>query len=125
VDVKAIAHLYKTQVYQLAEYLGVPRAIRERTPSSDTYSAPTSQQEFFFRLPFETMDLLWYAQEHGVPQEEVTRATGFSAAQIRRAFEDFTQKARSTAHLRMHPLSIETGPAGATRGAASGTGTGV
>lgn len=125
VDVKPIVHLYKTQIYQLAEHLGVPRAIRERTPTSDTYSAPTSQQEFFFRLPFETMDLLWYAQEHGVPQEEVERATGFSAAQIRRAFDDFTQKSRSTAHQRMQPLSIEAGPAAAAGGAGAATAGGV
>jgi len=32
-DVKPIAHLYKTQVYQLAEYLGVPEKIRERPPT--------------------------------------------------------------------------------------------
>jgi NAD+ synthase len=125
VDVKPIVHLYKTQIYQLAEYLGVPRAIRERTPTSDTYSAPASQQEFFFRLPFETMDLLWYAQEHGVPQEEVARVTGFSAVQIRRAFGDFTQKARSTAHLRMYPLSIDSETQSAGKGAASGMGIGV
>jgi NAD+ synthase len=36
-DVKPIAHLYKSQVYQLAESLGVPEAIRTRTPTTDTY----------------------------------------------------------------------------------------
>src|SRR5438045_1580873 len=63
VDIKAIGHLFKTQVYQLAEYLGVPEEIRRRTPTTDTYGAPCNQQEFFFRLPFETMDLLWFAQD--------------------------------------------------------------
>lgn len=115
-DVKPIVHLYKTQVYQLAEWLGVPRAIRERTPTTDTYSAPQSQQDFFFRMPFETMDLLWYAQEHGVPVEEAARATGFSAAQVRHAFDDFAQKSRSTAHLRMDPVSIGTELAAAAGG---------
>jgi hypothetical protein len=67
VDVEPIAHLYKTQVYQLAEYLGIPEEIRRRPPTTDTYSAHQSQQEFFFRLPFETMDLLWYAQEQNIP----------------------------------------------------------
>ena len=66
-DVAPIRHLYKTQVFQLAEYLEVPAEIRTATPTTDTYSAPSSQEEFFFRMPFEVMDLLWYALEHGVP----------------------------------------------------------
>jgi NAD+ synthase len=107
VDVKAIGHLYKTQVYQLAEYLGVPKAIRERTPTSDTYSAPCDQEEFFFRLPFETMDVLWYAQAHQVPVAEVAAAMGMSEDQVQRAFADFTRKHRTTEYIRMPPVTIE------------------
>lgn len=106
VDVKAIGHLYKTQVYQLAEYLDVPREIRERTPTSDTYSAPCDQEEFFFRLPFETMDVLWYAQEHGVTAAEAAKAMGLTEAQVQHAFADFTRKHRTTEYLRMPPVGI-------------------
>jgi NAD+ synthase len=106
VDVKAIGHLYKTQVYQLAEYLDVPREIRDRTPTSDTYSAPCDQKEFFFRLPFETMDVLWYAQEHGVTAAEAAKAMGLTEAQVQRAFADFTRKHRTTEYLRMPPMAI-------------------
>ena len=77
-DLAPIAHLYKTQVYQLAAHLDVPEAIQTRTPTTDTYSAPSTQEEFFFRLPYETMDLLWYAQEHGVSVEETARALDMS-----------------------------------------------
>ena len=107
VDTLAIAHLYKTQVYQLAEYLGVPREICQRPPTTDTYSAPGSQQEFFFRLPFETMDLLWFAQENGVPVGEVARVMGLTETQVQRAFNDFAQKHRTTSYLRMAPVGIE------------------
>ena len=106
VDVKAIGHLYKTQVYQLAEHLGVPEAIRRRTPTSDTYSAPCDEQEFFFRLPFETMDLLWYAHENDVPVPEVARVMGLTDAQVQRAFADFERKRRTTVYLRMPPAAI-------------------
>ncbi len=102
VDIKPIAHLYKTQIYQLAEYLGIPAAIRERTPTTDTYSAPSSQQEFFFRLPFSVMDLLWYGMDHQVPVEEVARVMGLNAAQVARAFADFRRKARTTAVSSSH-----------------------
>ncbi len=106
VDVKPIAHLFKTQVYQLAEHLDVPQEIRERPPTTDTYSAPSTQQEFFFRLPFETMDLLWYAQEHDVPISEVAQVMGLTEVQVQRAFDDFTRKQRTTEYLRMPPLGI-------------------
>jgi len=107
VDIKAIGHLFKTQVYQLAEYLGVPEEIRRRTPTTDTYGAPSNQQEFFFRLPFETMDLLWFAQEHNVPLAEVAQVMGLTEIQVRRAFDDFTRKLRGTEYLRLAPLDIK------------------
>ncbi len=119
VDVRPIGHLYKTQVYQLAEYLGVPEEIRKRIPTSDTYSAPTSQQEFFFRLPFETMDLLWFAQEHGYPAREVAAVMGLAEAQVQRAYNDFIRKHRTTAYLRMSPVGFDTTPDGAVRAEAS------
>ncbi len=61
-DVKPIAHLYKSQVYRLAEWLGVPEAIRTRTPTTDTYSLPQTQEEFFFSLPLGTLDLVLQAR---------------------------------------------------------------
>lgn len=106
VDVQAIGHLYKTQVYQLAEYLGVPDEIRQRTPTSDTYSAHQTQEEFFFRLPFETMDLLWYAQAQQIPPAEVAQAMNLTETQVQRAFEDFTLKQRTTDYLRIPPVLL-------------------
>ncbi len=106
VDIKAIGHLYKTQVYQLAEYLNVPEAIRQRPPTSDTYSAACTQQEFFFRLPFHLMDLLWYAQEHHIPAAEAAQVMELEEVQVQRAYEDFFRKSRTTDYLRMHPLEI-------------------
>jgi NAD+ synthase len=109
VDVKPIGHLFKTQVYQLAEYLDVPEEIRQRPPTSDTYSAHSTQQEFFFRLPFATMDLLWYAQEHSVPVSEVAQVMDLTEAQVQRAFDDFSRKWRTTEFLRMPPLGVTDG----------------
>ena len=106
VDVRAIGHLYKTQVYQLAEYLAVPDEIRRRRSTSDTYSAPCDQQEFFFRLPFETMDLLWYAMSHEVPVPEVATVMGLTETQVQRAFADLRRKQQTTAFLRMSPVAI-------------------
>jgi NAD+ synthase len=105
-DVQPIIHLLKTQVYQLAEYLNVPDQIRQRPPTSDTYSAPCTQQEFFFRLPFETMDLLWFAMEQGVPPVEVAAEMGLTEDQVQRVYNDLTRKQRTTEYLRKLPLTF-------------------
>jgi len=107
VDVQAIAHLFKTQVYQLAKYLGVPEGIQKRTPTTDTYSAPCDQQEFFYRLPFETLDLLWFAKEHSVPHVEAARVMGLTEVQVGRAFDDIDRKIRTTDFLRLLPPMLQ------------------
>lgn len=106
-DVKPIGHLYKTQVYQLAAYLGVPEEIRTRPPTSDTYSAGSTQEEFFFRLPFELMDLLWYALENDVPAQLVAREMDLDEKQVQRVFDDLSRKERTTRYLRTPPLGLE------------------
>lgn len=103
-DVAPIRHLYKTQVYQLAEYLKIPDEICQATPTTDTYSAPSSQEEFFFRLPFEVMDLLWYALEHNVSVSEAAQVMDLSEAQVQRVFADLERKGRTTQYLRTPPL---------------------
>jgi NAD+ synthase len=106
VDIEPIAHLYKTQVFQLAEHLGVIPEILGRAPCPDTYSAPVSDEEWFFRMPFKTLDLLLYAWENKVDTAEICRVMGLTEDQVRRAFRDFTSKHRATEHLRQFPPSL-------------------
>lgn len=106
-DVAPIRHLYKTQVYQLAQYLDIPREIREAVPTTDTYSATVSQEEFFFRLPFELMDVLYYAWDHNVAPEVVAGEMDLTEAQVAGAYQDFERKQQATAYLRMAPLGYE------------------
>jgi NAD+ synthase len=107
VDIQCIAHLFKTQVYQLARHLDVPKDIQTRTPTTDTYSAPCDQQEFFYRLPFETMDLLWHALDQKTPIAEVASAMGLSEVQVQRGYDDLTRKMRTTDFLRLLPPMLE------------------
>lgn len=103
-DVMPIAHLYKTQVYQLAHYLGIPHEIINRTPTSDTYSAEQTQEEFFFQLPFQQMDLLWYAFKNEYDPQEVGNVMGRSADEIKKVFAGFERKIKTTEYLRMPPI---------------------
>lgn len=106
-DVKPIAHLYKTQVYRLAEHLGLPEAVLDLQPTTDTYSLAQSQEEFYFSLPLEQLDLCLYAHNHGLPAESVADAVGLSVEDVRRVFRDIEQKRWATRYLHLPALLVE------------------
>jgi NAD+ synthase len=106
-DFKPIAHLYKSQVYQLAEFLGVPEVIRRRPPTTDTWSLPQTQEEFYFSLPYDRMDLCLYALNHGVPAAVAAPAAGLTVEQIERVWGDIDAKRRATRYLHAPPLLID------------------
>jgi len=106
-DIEALAHLYKNQIYQLAEYLNVIPEICEREPSPDTFSLPVNDQEFFFRIPFDKLDLLLYAWEHQVPLDQTSKVLGLSNEAVGRAFKDFASKNFATQHLREMAYSLD------------------
>lgn len=105
-DVKPIAHLYKCQVYALAAELGVPEEIRSRPPTTDTYSMPQSQEEFYFSLPHQRMDLCLYGKNNGVPLAQVAAATGLTPEQVERVYRDIDQKRRTTEYLHRPPQLV-------------------
>jgi NAD+ synthase len=109
-DIKPIAHLYKTQVYQLAEHLGVPEEICRRPPTTDTYSLPQGQDEFYFSLPHAEMDLCLYARNHGIAPAEVAEATGLSVEQVEHALRDIDTKRSTTRYQHRPPQLVEDVP---------------
>lgn len=106
-DAKPIAHLYKSQVYQLAQYLGVPEEIRRRPPTTDTFSLPQTQEEFYFSLPYHRMDLCLYAVDHGFCAEDVATAIELTPRQVERVFADIRAKRRAARYLHAAPLLVE------------------
>ncbi|NTV81453.1 MAG: NAD(+) synthase, partial [Candidatus Aminicenantes bacterium] len=106
VDIEPIAHLYKNQVFQLAEHMGVVPEILDRAPCPDTYSAPVTDEEWFFRMPFKVLDLLLYAWENKIEMSEICRVMDLKEEQVRRVFRDFSSKFHTTEHLRRFPPSL-------------------
>ena len=106
-DIEPFTHLYKDQIYQLSEYLEVIQEIIDRQPSPDTFSLPVSDQEFFFRIPFDRLDYLLYAWEHEIPTDEAAQVLSLSEDAVGRAYKDFDSKYRATAHLREVPNTLE------------------
>ena len=103
-DVKPIAHLFKTQVFQLGEHLGMPDEIQNRIPTTDTYSAEQTQEEFFFRLPFDILDTIWFGWEKGVSAADIASALELKPEQVDNVIHDIKRKIAATEYLRMNPL---------------------
>lgn len=110
-DVMPIGHLFKTQVYQLANYLEIPEEIINRVPTTDTYPAEQTQEDFFFQLPFETLDLMWHAWESKYPVNEVALVMEYSQKEVANIFANFERKSKTTEYLRMQPIHYEQLPA--------------
>jgi len=105
-DIKPIAHLYKSQVYQLAAHLGVPEQIRNRRPTTDTYSLAQGQDEFYFSLPYDKMDLCLYGKNNGYTPEQIAPSVGISPDQVLSVFKDIDTKRATTRYLHMAPQLV-------------------
>ena len=106
-DITPIAHLYKSQVYQLAEFLGIPEEIRSRKPTTDTYSLAQGQDEFYFSLPYDQMDLCLFGKNNGVPAAQVASELGLTPQQVELVFKDIDVKRTTTRYLHLPPLLVD------------------
>ena len=109
-DLKPIAHLYKTQVYQLAAHLGIPQEIQKRPPTTDTYSLDQSQEEFYFPLPYDNMDLCLYGKNHGLQPQEVAPVVELTAEQVARVYHVIDATRSATSYLNRPPVLCERVP---------------
>jgi NAD+ synthase len=106
-DLKPIAHLYKSQVNQLAAYLGVPEEIQRRVPTTDTYSLEQTQEEFYFSLPLDKVDLCLYGKNEGIPAGDLAPVVGLEEEQVERLYDVIESKRRATRYLHLAPALVE------------------
>ncbi len=100
-DIKPIAHLYKTQVYALANYLGLPDAVCNAIPSTDTYSLQQGQDEFYFALPYQQMDLALWGHNNGIAADDIAKTLGIAVEKILFAYKDIDNKRKTTRYLHL------------------------
>jgi NAD+ synthase len=105
-DVKPIAHLYKSQVYELAAHLNVPETVRQRPPTTDTYSLAQGQDEFYFLVPYRQMDVCLYAKNHQRDKAETARMAGLSEEMVERVWVDIDRKRAATRYHHLPPVLV-------------------
>ncbi|KRB23868.1 NAD(+) synthetase [Mesorhizobium sp. Root695] len=105
-DVKPIAHLYKSQVYALAAHLGIPEEICRRAPTTDTYSLEQTQEEFYFSLPYDRMDICLFGLNNGLSAVEVGDAAKLTTVEVERVWADIAAKRRATRYLHLGPQLV-------------------
>jgi len=106
-DLKPIAHLYKSQVYAMAKHLGLPDEVCNAVPTTDTYTLAQGQDEFYFALPYQQMDLALWAHNHHVPAAELGQALGLSEEHARLVYTDIDAKRRATHYLHAQPVLVD------------------
>ena len=111
-DLKPIAHLYKTQVYAMAQELGLPDEICRAQPTTDTYTLPQGQDEFYFALPFAQMDLALWSLDHAVSAAALASSLGTGELEAQRIYGDIAAKRRAASYLHAAAETIE--PIGAS-----------
>lgn len=106
-DVKPIAHLYKSQVYAMAAHLGLPERVVAAVPTTDTYSLPQGQDEFYFALPYREMDLALWALNHGVPASRLAATLKIPSERAEAIYKDIQTKRRTTTYLHQPPVLMD------------------
>ncbi|HET9032233.1 MAG TPA: NAD(+) synthase [Dokdonella sp.] len=109
-DIKPIAHLYKSQVYAMARHLGLPERLCNAQPTTDTYSLEQGQDEFYFSLPYRSMDLALWALDHDVPAQDLGAALNLETAEAEAVYKDIQGKRRTTRYLHLAPIFVTDAP---------------
>ena len=91
----------------MARHLGLPEDICNATPTTDTYSLPQGQDEFYFALPYQQMDLALWAINHDIPAAELAAVLNISAERAAFIYKDIQAKRRTTKYLHAKPYLIE------------------
>ena len=107
VDIEPLVSLFKTQVYQLAESLNIPSEIIERKASPDTWSFQVSDEEFFFSLTYDIIDLMLYAQEKSIPLNDICSTLEFDEDKVKRILKSQERKWNSSKSSRTFPPSFD------------------
>ncbi|MET1133439.1 MAG: NAD(+) synthase [Aeromicrobium sp.] len=98
-EVFPLRHLLKSHVYEVAAHIGVPESVQKRPPTTDTFSAPQSQEEYFYGTSVRTNDELWLAWDQKEDPAVTAERLGLHTTDVEKFFELYTRRALYAEYL--------------------------
>ena len=105
-DIEPLVHLYKTQIYQIANFLKLPEEIINQDASPDVWSFKTSDEEFFYAVPYNIVDLILYGREKNLSINEIAKFLNLESEKIEKLIQFQNQKQNKSQTMREKPHSI-------------------
>jgi len=104
-DIEPLVNLYKSQIYQIGNFLNVPEDILNNDASPDVWSYSTTDEEFFYTVPYEIVDLILYAREKKLSIVEIKKLSNLPEEKIQNLLRFQDIKQRKSQHMRDLPYS--------------------
>ena len=102
-DIEPLVNLYKSQIYQLGKFLKVPNEVISKDASPDVWSYTTNDEEFFYSVPYEIVDLILYGRENNLSINEIQKHSKISIENIEKLLKFQDQKHIKSNHMREMP----------------------
>lgn len=106
-DIEPLVHLYKTQIYQIANFLKLPEEIINQDASPDVWSFKTSDEEFFYAVPYNIVDLILYGRENNISISEIAKFSKIGSEKVEKLIQFQNQKQNKSQTMREKPHSID------------------
>ena len=102
-DIEPLVNLYKSHVYQLGKTLDIPHNIMSKDASPDVWSFKTNDEEFFFSVPYEIVDLILYSRENNLSGKDIHKISNLPIDKIEKLKQIQNQKQIKSQHMREMP----------------------
>ena len=102
-DIEPLVNIYKSQIYQIGEFFKMPEEIMEKDASPDVWSFSTNDEEFFYSVPYEIVDVILYARENNLSINEIQEYSKISIGKIESLLRFQNQKQVKSKHMREIP----------------------
>jgi NAD+ synthase len=102
-DIEPLVNIYKSQIYQLGKFLEIPNEILVSDASPDVWSFSTSDEEFFYTVPYDVVDLILYSRENKLSISDVQKISELKTEDIENLFQMQNIKQIKSQHMRETP----------------------
>jgi len=106
-DIEPLVNFYKSQVYQIGDFLNIDNDIMINAASPDVWSYSTTDEEFFYTVPYNIVDLILYSRLNNLSVSEIQQLSNLSEEKIQSLIKFQNIKEEKSKHMRELPHKWE------------------